>query len=834
MKQLHILITLSLLILATAAKAAITGQWVMHPTFDNSVTRVIDTPTRTYFMGYNQQLNEVIGAKMSTDQTLFYYDKEGDEVIAANRNHALSSPAVDKIEYNPAKNYLLILYSNQDIDLLYDSGKVVNIPFMLHADIPGARKINSITFYPWNNSIWLATEFGYVVINDEKHEVSDSRNYGISLNAATQIGDLAIVATESKTYIAPISEPRTSLSDYSVSDSFQGAAWMYPLTDKKIVVSSYNPSQKNTHINQIFTVENGALHAKLLQTPWGTAVHLYPCKNGVTAMYDAITLFYSDKDGETSVAVTRPAEEAGIYTTASWDNKEFFTVIPRKGLKSTKVGEDGKSILTRDFMLPNAPNAYWSRGMVYHPKYGMLVNSHGPEQIFDAGNLNSIYEPILLSALSGGEWTPMSPAYRNPAQTGVGYDPYGLCIDPFDNKYVYSGSPFSGLVRLNLDDPNDILHYSFPGDPTANLPGYVEAAPIQPSWARVCCFSAPVFDVNNTLWTCFYDRSFDGLSMRYLTADEVKASKDAASARKWNELPIKGVKGGLYTLVRPLTSKFNANLLLAMTSEGILVYNYAGTPGVTSDDTRALVSGAVYDQDGGSVSLFATNCIYEDPQTGFVWFGTGNGVYYLQPQSILRGQTNVNRIKVARNDGTSLADYLLNGVGVNAIVTDGQDRKWFGSAGAGIVVTSADGKTLLEEFTTENSNLPSNYIYNLCYNPATGSMMVSTEKGLVEFFINGEGSNASNREEARAYPNPVAPDYFGWVTIDGLPDNSLVKIVDASGNLVRELGKAESGSIQWDVLNVNSTRVKTGVYYVLASPASGTGESKMTKILVMN
>ncbi len=84
----------------------------------------------------------------------------------------------------------------------------------------------------------------------------------------------------------------------------------------------------------------------------------------------------------------------------------------------------------------------------------------------------------------------------------------------------------------------------------------------------------------------------------------------------------------------------------------------------------------------------------------------------------------------------------------------------------------------------------------------------------------------------RAFPNPVTPDYYGYVTIDGLPESALVKIVDSEGNLVRELGRAEGGSIQWDILNLYGKRVRTGVYFVLSSTSNG--EANVAKILVMN
>ena len=192
-------------------------------------------------------------------------------------------------------------------------------------------------------------------------------------------------------------------------------------------------------------------------------------------------------------------------------------------------------------------------------------------------------------------------------------------------------------------------------------------------------------------------------------------------------------------------------------------------------------------------------------------------------------------MKISRNDGTSLADYLLNGVEVSGITRDGENRMWIGTLGSGVVVTSSDGKTVYQEFNSGNSELPADNIYSIAYNPTSESMVISTDKGICEFFIGSSSQSGNADNGVRAYPNPVAPDYYGWITIDGLPDNSLVKIVDAKGNLVRVLGRAQGGSIQWDANNLHYRRVQTGVYYILASPGSESGgESRVGKILLMN
>ena len=171
---------------------------------------------------------------------------------------------------------------------------------------------------------------------------------------------------------------------------------------------------------------------------------------------------------------------------------------------------------------------------------------------------------------------------------------------------------------------------------------------------------------------------------------------------------------------------------------------------------------------------------------------------------------------------------------MNCIITDKAGRKWFATNG-GIVITSSTGTEVIRSYTSENSELPDNTVYEICYNPENNSMMVSTDKGLAELFLSDSSVNADSDNKAVAYPNPVRPDYFGYVTVTGLSDNALVKVVDAGGNLIKELGFAAGGEARWDVTNLNSKRVPGGVYYILASGGPDSDSfSAVTKVLVVN
>ena len=261
------------------------------------------------------------------------------------------------------------------------------------------------------------------------------------------------------------------------------------------------------------------------------------------------------------------------------------------------------------------------------------------------------------------------------------------------------------------------------------------------------------------------------------------------------------------------------------------VWYHGGTLDTESDDVVRIVSSFV-DQDGSEFDCRYVRSMYEDRSTGRVWVLCQGGVFNFNPVEMANGNTTVRRVKVARNDGTNLADLLLDGVDVISVTVDPAGRKWFATNGGGIVVTSADGTKILNTYTTDNSGLPSNSIDAICYNPDNGSMMVSTGEGLVEAFLNE--AETSGKAQVRAYPNPVRPGYMGMVTIDMLPESSMVKIMDAAGRMVRELGEASGGSIEWDMTNYNRRRVPAGIYYILGTNgANQDAFTKMGKILVV-
>lgn len=225
-------------------------------------------------------------------------------------------------------------------------------------------------------------------------------------------------------------------------------------------------------------------------------------------------------------------------------------------------------------------------------------------------------------------------------------------------------------------------------------------------------------------------------------------------------------------------------------------------------------------QDGTTLSITGIRDVAEDKENN-IWVGMTYSLTYL-PESEIESDDDVfYQYKVARNDGTNLADYLLDGVAVNAIAIDGANRKWFGTIGNGLYLISSDNNEQIYHFTQDNSMLLSNNILDLAYDSESGKIYIGTELGLCSFETDAtEPSEDMTTSNVYAYPNPVRPDYTGLITVVGLSDDADVKVTTATGYLVYE-GRSNGGTFTWDGCDKKGNRVASGVYNVLTAKSDG-------------
>lgn len=283
-----------------------------------------------------------------------------------------------------------------------------------------------------------------------------------------------------------------------------------------------------------------------------------------------------------------------------------------------------------------------------------------------------------------------------------------------------------------------------------------------------------------------------------------------------------------YNLVSLLQSRNNKNIMWFAnnyyTENRLYAYDFVNDklvghgPNFTNEDGTVITPVMVY-------------ALAEDLD-GNVWIASSNGPFYISSADAIAGNDAFIQHKVPRNDGTNLADYLLSDVKTRCIAVDGANRKWMGTEN-GVFLISSDCNTLLQHFTTENSPLPSNTVYDICIDNNSNIVYFATERGLCSYASDAtQPSEEMTKDNVYAYPNPVTPEYTGKITIVGLSFNADVKIVTSNGALVNQ-GRSTGGSYQWDGRDLKGKRVASGVYMVQAATETG-DKGVVCRIAVVN
>lgn len=828
MKRILYILSLVLLV-GFSALGRPAGDWKVYSTFNNWHKRVVDTKDKVYLLTLGQpvsETNDEVKNYAEEYSFLFVYDKNADELMAWNSRNYLSDNIIDYSAYNPSKDCLVVVYKDANVDFIYGDGHVVNLPAIKNANLTASKKINDISFDNDCGRAYFAADFGYVVVDMDRQEVVYSLIADDPVLSAGRVGDKMVVLNAKGAFQAPTDKKGLKYSDFTQIDGVHPSDRIMPLSGDKFGYIALPSTSVGTSLCVASVDESSSAGVQVHN--WDTYNTVLLTDNGyyIDSGENAWTL---TKDGVLNkLRLPDHLDYMSGARHSSCDMKTFWVVEGRKGLRSYRRDGD-KWTVTHDYMRPNAPSSFICQDIIYSDRFGAVAASHGPTRQFTT--ILDLSTPI--AAMKNGDWKDYSLAVINPAYEYDFRNAVGLAFDPINPSMVVRGSRSDGIVFVDLDNPENTIKLTVPGH-NDGRPGVLPVLETFPNDPYFSGASAPSFDSNGTLWFARHVLGRGEIESRifFWTAEDRKARK----ADGVKQFTVSGSTTSTHLSVLAMKASNNKNVLVFVGNaynSPIMLIDHKGTLTDTSDDETVLLNDLV-DQDGNKIVFNFVYSWYEDPQSGLLWVGTKQGLFTLNPRRILSDKNQVaNRIKVARNDGTNLADYLLNGVGVNSIAADSQGRKWFATTGGGLVCTSSDGREIIYQLTTENSYLPHDNVYAVCCIPSTNSVLVSTEGGMAEFFPAGSATG-TDLDSVKAYPNPVRPDYLGWITIEGLTDGAIVKIMDSMGALVKELGPAEGGVVQWDSTNLSYKRVGSGVYYVLASSGPGdTNLAKVTKILMV-
>jgi hypothetical protein len=713
----------------------------------------------------------------STDLSVIAYNKQYDEIKTISKITGLTETGISTIGWSEEYKTLIIAYTSTGIDLV-SNNTIYNIPDIKRKYIPGLKVINRIRIS--GKYAYLACSFGIIVIDIPGKEIFDTWKPGTGSDNP-EVFDVTLgkeyiyAATENGIYYADVNNQGLSYyGNWTRINSF-------PQPDGKYTTLVYTGNY--LYVNYTDPLADGD---KIYRSDGTVTLFSYqsgiynlsfdPAADGFTVSSKRSVNYYAS-DGSLKTSVTgygwgNPDIRQGLVDESDiWIADASYGMIMGSGMSS--------------FSAINLPGPASNDAFSITSLNGKTVICNGATNV----SWNGMFRFMKISISEDNKWSALT--------SGSIRDPLRSLIDPDDNTHLFFTTWGYGLLEYK---GTELVHqYTEANSPLQTI---IAGQP----YVRVCGMA---MDRNKNLW---------------ITQTGVPGS-------------IKILKPDGSWIVNPLTiaapdigdliiAKNGYKWIILPRGNGLFILDDNNTPENFNDDRSKKM--LIEDGEGKIISFVYS--IAEDLE-GNIWVGTDQGpLVYYNPDRIFDNDSKATRIKIPRNDGTGLADYLLGTEAITAIAVDGANRKWIGTSGSGAYLVSPDGMKTLYNFNEQNSPILSNSVISLSVDNKTGDVWFGTSKGIQSYRGNAT-AGAETFTNVYAFPNPAREDFTGNVTITGLVRNTQVRITDISGNLVYET-VSDGGQATWDLRTYNGRRVTTGVYLVFCASEDGS-QSCVTKMLVI-
>lgn len=728
-----------------------------------------------------------VGSKIYvlSDGGLYSYDYEDMDVVTYDKSGVLSDNGIFDISYCSEEKTLVIVYKNGNIDLLYDDGSVYNMTDFKNKTA-GDKTINDI--YINGKNMYMSTNYGLLIVDIAERIFSRTYTLDYGINSVAVDGNFIYAATDNGVYKGNTADNLQDKSKWSVITKNA----IYEFIDFKGKLYSLTSSGVFSIDKSTFAMTN---ISKFSAKYWSIC-------NDMLLLSDASSLYSVGTDGKITLL-----DGKGIRT-ADYAGNTYWCACGTDGLKGMSLN-DGKFTENVSSVIPDSPMRNYCYFLRMTPENRLLVAG---------GSFNYTGQsfPGTLMKYENQSWTCFDE--ETPIAT-VGKSIYvnvtDIAQDPNDSEHHFAGSASDGIFEFK--DYKMVNHYDYRNSPLET---------ILPTSSRPHAYvwiTGLEYDKDGNLW--MLNNSTDTI-VRVLKNDGKWAALYYSEIKDIPTLDqvLFDNRGWAWINCRRTTNN-------PVNYAGVFCVDTKGTLENTADDSRKFIT-RFSNQDGVAYSPDLFNCIAEDLD-GNIWFGTDKGPFVTySPEDVFDNGFYFTQVKIPRNDGTNLADYLLSDVNITCITIDGGNRKWMGTSGNGVYLLSSDGIEMIEHFTTENSPLISDNIESIAIDGSTGEVFFGTDAGLVSYLGTAtDPAGSLSDDNIKVYPNPVRPEYTGRISITGLMRDTDVKIVSASGYLVNS-GTSVGGEYTWDGKNKGGKRVASGVYYVLAADAEG-NSGAVAKILVI-
>ncbi|HBE43131.1 MAG TPA: hypothetical protein DDW27_18385 [Bacteroidales bacterium] len=740
------------------------------------------TPVGTWsdHLVYSRAEKLAVGSKevfASTGSSIIVYNREFNELRKLSRINGLTETGISTIAWSEENNTLVIAYLSTNLDLITDN-TIYNIPDISRKYIPGKKEINKIRTD--GRYAYLAGSFGIVIVDLIKKEIYDTWKPGVIYRTA-EVWDITFVngkiyaATDMGLFYAPLSVEGLSYSgNWSRENRLP-----YPGGNYNAVIFSgnrlyANRSGENFDGDSLYVMETTCSLFSHIPGIFNKSAD--PAPDGFTVASGGSARYFSSSGNLIKTISSYPFGTPDISMAAA-DNGNIWIADRNSGLLRFKNMNE-LTVLTLPGPFSND---------------AISINSTGGKTIICGGGVdaswNNLWSPFSASVHENNSWAVITSDVNNDAMRAV--------FDPADKNHFFISTWGTGLLEFqnnklirNYTDANSQLQNIIPGRP----------------YVRICGMA---FDKKGYLW---------------LTQPEVPGN-------------IKILKPDGTWIVNPVTisaptvgdliiTKAGHKWILLPRGYGLFVLNDNNTPELFGDDVHKKM--LITDSEN---KVFTSVFSIAEDLDGNIWIGTDQGpLVYYSPERIFSSDLKAYRIKIPRNDGSGLADYMLGTATITSIAVDGANRKWLGTSGSGAYLLSPDGTVQIESFNESNSPLFSNSITSISIDEISGNVWLATAKGLQSY--RGTATTGADKfTNVYAFPNPVREDFQGDLTITGLIRETMISITDISGNLVYKT-ISDGGQASWNLKTYNGNRVATGVYMIFCAASDGS-QSSVIKVLVI-
>ncbi|MDD7658640.1 MAG: regulator [Prevotellaceae bacterium] len=715
-----------------------------------------------------------------TDGNLLAYSTGDSEVRTFDCLTQLNGIKVSQIAYSTAAKRLIIAYDDCNIDLMNSAGEMLNLSALRDKSMT-SKTLNGLRVE--GKMAYLAMSFGVVEVDMQEGVFRNTYMLDQNVQSVTLLNGSIYAATAQGVLRGKLSD---NLQDKS----------------KWTTTAGGNFKQLTTMGNEIIARANVNLYTL---SPEGRTT-LYSSGNFTFMNLTGGTLVWGNSQQinfcqSTGKVTTVKANNA--WQDASYANGTFWVSQGEDGLMAYTL-KDGQFVPSAGPIQPNCPK----NDLAYRISWA-------GDRLLVAGGTNTVgsdYHPATAMYLEDGKWTNLQEMQAAPeGYTNFRlYNTTNLVQDPDDPAHHFASPYRSGLCEYK--DGKFVHLYHSDNSPLTSI------LPDNKSYYNFVSCSGLTFDQERNLWM---------LCSQTDTIIRIRKPNGTWKGLYYSEIADASLcddylmhSSGLVMMVSRRLDK-----------RGFFCLDYNQTLDNRADD-RHMLRRNIVNQDNTSYIPEEFYCLCEDLD-GAVWAGTSLGLFVIpDPTTFFDNDFHYEQIKINRNDGSGLADYLLNGVSISCITIDGANRKWVGTHDDGLYLISADGQEMLHHFTTDDSPILSNSIQSLAVHPTTGMVMIATDKGLCSYVADAtEGADKMDADDVLVVPNPVTADYTGPIAVRGLARDSEVKILSSSGQLVWS-GISAGGTFTWNGCNKQGKRVASGVYHVVANNAAGKN-AIVTRIVII-